>query len=64
MESGIWKHFTESNTVQVQCAKLDSKSCNSKPCENGGECIGVQDDFYCACKPNWKGKICSEPSKY
>ena len=32
--------------------------CDSKPCENGGECSNVGDSFNCKCPPGFRGKRC------
>ena len=32
--------------------------CDSKPCENGGECSNVGDSFNCKCPPGYRGKRC------
>ena len=36
--------------------------CDSGPCENG-RCIGVINDYYCLCYPNWNGKTCNNHGK-
>lgn len=32
--------------------------CGGKPCQNGGECVDLLNDFYCDCVDGWKGKTC------
>ncbi|XP_053326274.1 protein crumbs homolog 1 [Spea bombifrons] len=34
--------------------------CKSNPCQNGGACYPVWDDFTCTCPPNTTGKACEE----
>lgn len=36
----------------------DFNDCSPNPCHNGGQCIDLENDFYCACKNGWKGKTC------
>ncbi|XP_030640189.1 protein crumbs homolog 1 [Chanos chanos] len=35
-------------------------SCMKNPCENGGMCYAVWDDFTCVCPPNTAGRRCEE----
>lgn len=32
----------------------------SAPCQNGGVCYSIWDDFTCTCPPNMAGKACEE----
>ena len=58
-------HIRFNATPHVQCATLEENKyhCDSKPCVNG-KCIGVINDFFCICQPNWKGKACNNISKH
>ncbi|XP_067850568.1 multimerin-1-like [Heptranchias perlo] len=37
---------------------VESVSCNSAPCQNGGTCINQQKGFVCACRPPFGGPSC------
>ena len=61
-----WVFWNDPNKkVRVECASFEEyqSQCDSNPCSNG-KCIGVPNDFFCACNPNWTGKTCNEESKY
>lgn len=32
--------------------------CSRNPCQNGGQCVDLINDFTCNCVDNWKGKTC------
>lgn len=32
--------------------------CGRKPCQNGGQCVDLANDFSCDCVDDWKGKTC------
>ncbi|CAH0382327.1 unnamed protein product [Bemisia tabaci] len=34
--------------------------CNTNPCRNGGTCWSSIDSYYCACKPEYTGKTCTD----
>lgn len=36
----------------------DVNECSRNPCQNGGQCVDLLNDFYCNCVDNWKGKTC------
>lgn len=38
---------------------LSDDDCRSNPCQNGGTCVDMYNDFVCKCTPNWDGKSCS-----
>uniref|UniRef100_A0A3P9AGK5 Crumbs cell polarity complex component 1 n=1 Tax=Esox lucius TaxID=8010 RepID=A0A3P9AGK5_ESOLU len=44
--------------VTAGCTGDDS--CISNPCQNGGMCYSVWDDFTCTCPPNTAGRRCEE----
>ncbi|VDK22366.1 unnamed protein product [Taenia asiatica] len=35
--------------------------CKGSPCQNGGVCEDLVDDFRCNCPPGWKGTFCEQP---
>ncbi|XP_067901981.1 multimerin-1-like [Heterodontus francisci] len=37
---------------------VESVSCNSSPCQNGGTCINQRKGFVCACRPPFGGPSC------
>ncbi|CAH1796365.1 unnamed protein product, partial [Owenia fusiformis] len=39
------------------CKKL---YCNDRPCQNGGACRNLEDDYSCTCPPGWTGKNCDQ----
>ena len=34
--------------------------CSSNPCKHGGTCWSSVNSFYCACRPGYSGKTCSQ----
>lgn len=38
---------------------LNDDNCQSNPCQNGGSCTDMYNDFICKCPSNWDGKTCS-----
>lgn len=38
---------------------LNEDDCRSNPCQNGGTCVDMYNDFDCKCTANWEGKSCS-----
>ena len=60
-----WDSYSHNNIVRVECASFEKyqSRCDSNPCYFG-KCIGVPNDFFCACNPQWTGKTCNEESKY
>ncbi|CAG03764.1 unnamed protein product, partial [Tetraodon nigroviridis] len=36
----------------------DVNECSRKPCQNGGACVDLLNDFYCDCVDGWKGRSC------
>ncbi len=40
-------------------------SCEHNPCQNKGVCTPLDDQFYCQCAGNWRGKLYNlEPTTY
>ncbi|XP_072439969.1 multimerin-1-like isoform X2 [Chiloscyllium punctatum] len=39
---------------------VESTSCKSSPCQNGGTCINQRKGFVCACRPPFGGPTCDE----
>ena len=39
--------------------QLDYDECATAPCENGGFCQNLQDNFTCHCHPGYEGRNCS-----
>lgn len=37
---------------------VDVDECDSSPCQNGGVCRDLINDFHCQCLDDWKGKTC------
>ena len=50
--------------VGVNCTSLQGGPCESHPCTDNGFCYEGLNDYFCGCKPGWKGKICNEESKW
>uniref|UniRef100_A0A671W0Y9 Delta-like protein n=1 Tax=Sparus aurata TaxID=8175 RepID=A0A671W0Y9_SPAAU len=44
--------FTDKN----ECARKNK--CDSRPCQNGGQCHAVLDGFVCQCPPEFAGQLC------
>lgn len=40
--------------VQQLMDKLVENNCKSNPCQNGGVCMDLFDDFLCECTSNWE----------
>jgi hypothetical protein len=40
--------------------KLLIVDCYSDPCNNGGSCIDVENNFICSCQPGWYGELCNK----
>lgn len=43
--------------VGTHC-EIQRNKCNSKPCQNGGQCHAVLDSFVCECPPEFAGQLC------
>ena len=47
-----------------RCTSSGGRLCQNNPCGRNGICYeGMNNDFYCGCKPGWKGKICDSESE-
>ncbi|XP_069778931.1 multimerin-1-like [Narcine bancroftii] len=53
LNSGRSQRFADKITDPVE-----STSCRSAPCQNGGTCINQRKGFVCACRPPFDGPIC------
>lgn len=38
--------------------EIQRNKCDSKPCQNGGQCHAVLDSFVCQCPPEFGGQLC------
>lgn len=54
----IFSHVTHGDITVLTLDLPDVNECGRKPCQNGGECVDLVNDFYCDCVDNWKGKTC------
>ncbi|XP_064632150.1 uncharacterized protein LOC135490703 [Lineus longissimus] len=43
---------------QIIEAAKPADACVSSPCQNGATCTVIGEDFHCACRDNWLGKVC------
>ncbi|XP_055842375.1 cubilin homolog isoform X2 [Episyrphus balteatus] len=50
---------TLENRVQSVVRRLERNYCKSNPCDNGGTCIDLFDDFLCKCQKGFEGTTCS-----
>ena len=39
---------------------LDIDDCSPNPCDNGGTCTDLVNDFKCKCKKGFSGKTCDK----
>ncbi|XP_071057100.1 cubilin-like [Onthophagus taurus] len=50
------------NALRRRIRKLNilliANECNSNPCQNGGTCQDLFDNFMCVCPPEWEGTSC------
>jgi hypothetical protein len=37
---------------------LDTDDCSTNPCQNGGTCTDLVNDYVCQCVSGWEGKDC------
>ncbi|XP_054478628.1 cubilin [Anoplopoma fimbria] len=54
---------TEVSTLQNKVTALESTiqtlSCTSNPCQNGGTCLNLLNSYHCLCPGNWAGHNCA-----
>ena len=43
---------------------VDHNDCTSDPCQNGGVCEDLLNDYNCICVPGWEGKDCHLSKKF
>ncbi|XP_039211142.1 protein crumbs homolog 1 isoform X2 [Crotalus tigris] len=51
---------SKSTLINVVAGCIGDDLCKSAPCQNGGVCYSIWDDFTCTCPPNMAGKACEE----
>ncbi|KAL7984841.1 hypothetical protein Chor_003411 [Crotalus horridus] len=51
---------SKSTLINVVAGCIGDDLCKSAPCQNGGVCYSIWDDFTCTCPPNLAGKACEE----
>ncbi|XP_034293358.1 protein crumbs homolog 1 isoform X2 [Pantherophis guttatus] len=51
---------SKSTLFNVVAGCIGDDLCKSAPCQNGGVCYSIWDDFTCTCPPNMAGKGCEE----
>ncbi|XP_062605377.1 uncharacterized protein LOC134267175 [Saccostrea cucullata] len=46
--------------LEIKCSSCGTRGhpCDLQPCENGGKCVELGKDFYCACPIGFAGKLC------
>ena len=44
----------------TKSVKLPIVDCSFDPCNNGGSCIDVDNNFICSCQSGWYGKNCDK----
>ena len=44
----------------VSPLSLEIDNCASNPCNNGGRCFSVKDDYECECLDGFSGKNCDD----
>ncbi|XP_029474468.1 protein crumbs homolog 1 isoform X2 [Rhinatrema bivittatum] len=56
-----WKHnVSHQELVNVTPGCAGDNFCKSDPCQNGGVCYSIWDDFTCTCPPNTEGRACED----
>ncbi|XP_030630629.1 protein crumbs homolog 1-like [Chanos chanos] len=54
------KSYNLQTLAKVTPGCTSDNSCSSNPCQNGGVCYSMWDDFTCSCPPNTAGQRCEE----
>ena len=44
----------------IMACLVDVSSCRRHPCQNGGTCQSVPNDYVCVCADEFTGKLCEE----
>nr|XP_020640280.1 protein crumbs homolog 1 [Pogona vitticeps] len=52
--------ISKSALINIAPGCAGDNLCKSSPCQNGGVCYSIWDDFTCTCPPNTAGKACEE----
>ncbi|RVE59186.1 hypothetical protein OJAV_G00201620 [Oryzias javanicus] len=54
---------TQVSTLETKVTALEqtvqTASCNSNPCRNGGTCLNLLNSYHCVCPSNWAGLNCA-----
>eukprot|EP00117_Sycon_ciliatum_P036320 scpid89300/ scgid27358/ Fibropellin-3; Epidermal growth factor-related protein 3; Fibropellin III; Fibropellin-c; SpEGF III len=59
--SEFWCNAHPVHHTQYVCEKTgDCMDCASSPCQNGGACANLGNDFLCSCLPGFTGNTCSD----
>lgn len=56
----IWRITTLELRIDEIVVKLIQDNCESDPCQNGGTCMDLYDNFICKCPENWTGTTCTQ----
>ena len=62
----MYQKMTKNVSLVNQKASIffsDSNYCQDSPCQNGGVCLNIINDYTCKCRSNHKGKDCDIDSK-
>ncbi|KAF6722152.1 Cubilin [Oryzias melastigma] len=60
----ISNHLNQLDTQTSCCScfflqAVQTASCNSNPCRNGGTCLNLLNSYHCVCPSNWAGPNCA-----
>ena len=50
--------------LALHCKSVEGGLCQSNPCGKNGICYDGIENFFCGCKPGWKGQTCDTESKF